>query len=327
MLAAVESYKDADKAELAETFRSDDKAWKAFMEQLYDWEQRKNDSLGKKGPSSKPAGVAHIEQMKSGVTAKRAEFHEFRRFLGSIWTPAIYQKEKGARPSRKALRTFAINCQKIRGVLMATSEGTPVGCIEFYSISQAGAELCGEVATSDNNTGEELTSAWESEQKRQRITSARRATAEGEAEDPHLLLKFSAEPTHDDSDADDDACFSAIWGPRLAQRGSKKRDCEESGGNGDGSTGSGEGTSHDGVKRARTPQSKQAKGAITSESSPHTAFKAQKVPSSKGVLDSSEQVCLSCEQTRTSLTTGAPCFVSWDGAVFPRISMGCALQV
>ncbi len=117
-----------------------------FQGRRSDWVKTKVDTGGKRIPApagSRTAGSGAAASNEGGpsgpnttVTGFAREYSEFRKLLGFIWPVALFTTHEGTKPSKKAIKTYVVSGQKVRGVLRPASAGTPPGVIEWYQISQ-----------------------------------------------------------------------------------------------------------------------------------------------------------------------------------------------
>jgi hypothetical protein len=131
-----------------------------FMQQVQKWEEGKNERPGSRAPKTKPMRVEVTQ--KSAVQTKQVH--------GYLWPRHVYFRVKGKRPAATQLTTVEHQGQKVSGVLLDDTHGTPVGVIEVSSLGESACTKTGALAE-PSALAETAEAAWQNAQKRQRVTS------------------------------------------------------------------------------------------------------------------------------------------------------------
>ena len=96
----------------------------------------------------------------------------------------------GKKPSRKLLKTYEVGGgQKVRGVLMPKSAGTPDGSFEVWQVSEAGVDKKATIASDARDGEDAVQKAWDTGRKRCSVS----AKPKKNAENGELAANFAAE--------------------------------------------------------------------------------------------------------------------------------------
>ena len=173
-------YSGVDRAELLLNMEDESTGERAkLQERREEWEAEKNASGGKRSaPSSSSASSSagtKSPRPSATVSAYGNDMMEYRRLLGYVWPIKLYQsKNEGRNPPKKAIRTHNISGQKVRGVLLPESAGTPAGVVALWCVSQTGGMKSADLATTVEHGDEAVDEAWSAVQSKNQISSATR---------------------------------------------------------------------------------------------------------------------------------------------------------
>ena len=177
-IVAGPEYAGESKDDLLERLQSDEQAYNAFMGHVAAHEKTKNGENGKPGPRRAGGNGGHAAQrpplasLDASVSARSTTMHEFRQVVGHIWPPTVFEQYKGKKPSKKNIKTYMVGATKVRGVLLAESEGTAPGVIQLFSIAQQAADFTANIANTRDNTAEEVQEVAAHAAKRLKISSS-----------------------------------------------------------------------------------------------------------------------------------------------------------
>ena len=204
VIATDDKYWSMSKAQLEEELRTDPEKRKEFIEKVHRWEGEKNRTGGSR---TKRAAASAYESVEARTTSAL----QTRMSLGWLWPTAVFTREKGRKPTKKELTRVQHQGKSVVGVLL--NEAGPAGCIEVSSFGEKSVGHSVTLASSSNQTSEEIDQSYQAAAKRSCVAVA---TASG----GNLALKQVAAKRRRDDDSDnDDSILDQLWGKRMCAGG------------------------------------------------------------------------------------------------------------
>ena len=98
----------------------DEEFSKSFEEKRDRWVLGKNDlGAGRRLRKEGSQGPSKV------VTARASDYTQARKFLGILWTMALYKKHKGKTPPGNKTGTYTYQGQAIKGILLPARRAIP----------------------------------------------------------------------------------------------------------------------------------------------------------------------------------------------------------
>jgi hypothetical protein len=105
---------------------------------------------------------------------------EYEKSLGYLWPVSVWKKHKpGETLPKKAVQTHVVDGQRVRGVILDASHGTPLGVIHIAKKSSTGVSKVAELASMETHSAEEMADAHERARKRARLSASQLDASEG----------------------------------------------------------------------------------------------------------------------------------------------------